>query len=713
MRYIVSILFICILFMIQGCTDDSLVGPDENLEPPGPSVTITSIPKGTDVLGDIMILAIIRNVPDLMRSGIEIDGELTEFIGGADTAVQYNWVTESIEKGSTHRFQIIAQDSSYTRYPSDTLSLTVINGTFRVPEDIGTIQGAIDQAGHGDTILVSRGIYTENLDFKRKRLVISSEYLFTGDSLDIIQTIIDGNASDPVVKISGSVDERALLAGFTIQNGNSSYGGGIQCFNETKLRLHDLRIINNSAAYGAGIYLERNADVEIKRAYIANNTAQSKGGGLICFISKPHISDSIIEQNIAGSYGGGLYFEQSEGYELSNLQILQNQGSSGGGVYSWGCSGTMSDINYVENSSQFYGAALYSYYDSLQLSGIDCRLNTSEAEYGEAFYFRYSTIDLDEFSIEGNLCQGISSTYSKVSIANGSIIGNNGHGVSAHVSENIIQNVNITENMGSGVSLGGDAISTYASSAEIYDSKLSGNTAEYGGGIRTWSGGVDLVLNGVTIDSNIALVDGGGIYLQFMPYSGIEFKQLDIHHNLAGNQGGGIHIGNSPLSSPTVIFENNLIYENIAEARGGGLHLQRSGNFNIRNSTFSGNEAPEGSAISSFPSTGIILENSIVYAGSLPSIYVVDDMWSKDTVSVNYSMVEGGESSVSLMEDAVVLWGTGNLDSNPLFVDESSGDFHLSSNSPCVDAGDPISFSNDSDGTRNDMGAFGGPGGNW
>lgn len=53
--------------------------------------------------------------------------------------------------------------------------------------------------------------------------------------------------------------------------------------------------------------------------------------------------------------------------------------------------------------------------------------------------------------------------------------------------------------------------------------------------------------------------------------------------------------------------------------------------------------------------------------------------------------------------------GEHDISNDPLFVDAGSGDFHLQSGSPCVDAGDPDSQFNDPDGSRNDMGAFGGP----
>jgi hypothetical protein len=49
--------------------------------------------------------------------------------------------------------------------------------------------------------------------------------------------------------------------------------------------------------------------------------------------------------------------------------------------------------------------------------------------------------------------------------------------------------------------------------------------------------------------------------------------------------------------------------------------------------------------------------------------------------------------------------GTGNIYSDPLFVDPGNGDYHLQSTSPCKDAGDPASPL-DPDGTIADMGAY-------
>jgi hypothetical protein len=57
--------------------------------------------------------------------------------------------------------------------------------------------------------------------------------------------------------------------------------------------------------------------------------------------------------------------------------------------------------------------------------------------------------------------------------------------------------------------------------------------------------------------------------------------------------------------------------------------------------------------------------------------------------------------------------GTGNVESDPRFADAAGEDFTLTSLSPAIDVGNPAAGYNDVDGTRNDMGAYGGPSGAW
>jgi len=74
-------------------------------------------------------------------------------------------------------------------------------------------------------------------------------------------------------------------------------------------------------------------------------------------------------------------------------------------------------------------------------------------------------------------------------------------------------------------------------------------------------------------------------------------------------------------------------------------------------------------------------------------------------ISVSYSNIEGGRDAINDHEGDQITWGEGNISEDPLFVDPDNGDYHLSENSPCIDAGDPEA-PEDPDGTRADMGVF-------
>ena len=76
-------------------------------------------------------------------------------------------------------------------------------------------------------------------------------------------------------------------------------------------------------------------------------------------------------------------------------------------------------------------------------------------------------------------------------------------------------------------------------------------------------------------------------------------------------------------------------------------------------------------------------------------------------------MVVNGEYEIGYKNQwnyaAILLNGVGDISADPLFVDLANDIYLLSENSPSVDMGNPDAQYNDLDGTRDDMGAFGGP----
>ena len=182
-----------------------------------------------------------------------------------------------------------------------------------VPDEQATIQDAINAASPGNTILVSQGIYRENIDFMGKDIKVHS--------LDgPIKTIIDGDRAGTAVTFSSGETEDAVLDGFTIQNGSGTFvtlpylgagfytGGGIFCGSSAPT-ITNCMITNNYAYLGGGIYL-RASTPTIMNCMIVRNRATGfihGGGALYLEDSSPTITHCTVGSNFAGQYGGGIF----------------------------------------------------------------------------------------------------------------------------------------------------------------------------------------------------------------------------------------------------------------------------------------------------------------------------------------------------------------------------------------------------------------------
>lgn len=117
--------------------------------------------------------------------------------------------------------------------------------TINVPADQPTIQAAIDVAQNGDTVLVAPGTYYENINFRGKAITVKSS---DGPSA----TIIDGSANGSVVTFNSGESSDAVLSGFTIQNGWSTWGAGIEISDSSPIILGNT-IKGNQGETGLGI----------------------------------------------------------------------------------------------------------------------------------------------------------------------------------------------------------------------------------------------------------------------------------------------------------------------------------------------------------------------------------------------------------------------------------------------------------------------------
>jgi hypothetical protein len=207
-----------------------------------------------------------------------------------------------------------------------------------------TVQEGINAASDGDTVIVARGTYVENIHFDGKNIILRSTNPL--DPSILARTVIDGSRSGSVVAFDGTEDETCVLSGFTIRNGHSSEsGGGIRggtwesCTHAT---ISHNTITDNSAQIGAGLHF---CDGLIEFNNITGNSAQVFGGGLAhC---QGVIRNNTIRDNSVVILGGGL--AHCEGTVQNNI-VCGNSADEGGGLFH--CCGIVENNTIYGNSAR-------------------------------------------------------------------------------------------------------------------------------------------------------------------------------------------------------------------------------------------------------------------------------------------------------------------------------------------------------------------------
>lgn len=214
--------------------------------------------------------------------------------------------------------------------------------TITVPADQPTIQSAINAAVSGDTVLVSPGTYTENLDFQGKAITVTSA---SGPSV----TIIDGGAKGPVVSFHSGELRSSVLSGFTLRNGGGeptptlAGGGGVYVVNSAPTISNN--IITANACHG--VWVQTGAALiegnEINTTTGAADNCEFSGSGILLSggatlgtgsqqVSNNVVIGNTIEQNTTANYydGGGIYLWTVEG-AIVESNVIRNNATTGQG----------------------------------------------------------------------------------------------------------------------------------------------------------------------------------------------------------------------------------------------------------------------------------------------------------------------------------------------------------------------------------------------
>ena len=227
----------------------------------------------------------------------------------------------------------------------------------------------------------------------------------------------------------------------------------------------------------------------------------------------------------------------------------------------------------------------------------------------------------------------------------------------------------------------GGGLNAYQAHPTLTDVVIAGNSSAQGGGIVAyWYG--SLVLDHVLVTDNSATAYGGGMAISTS--TTVTATHLVVANNTSTSLGGGIYA----CCSASVTVDNGAVVGNAA-MWGGGICEDSGAHITLDSAVLIDNQASSGGG-------GVFSTNGTVY-------FTYSDVWGNTPEDVYGITHPAGVS--------------GNLSVDPLFIDTTpvaayDWDLHLDEASPLVNAGN-AAFSNP-DGTRCDMGAYGGPSaGDW
>jgi predicted outer membrane repeat protein len=241
--------------------------------------------------------------------------------------------------------------------------------------------------------------------------------------------------------------------------------------------------------------------------------------------------------------------------------------------------------------------------------------------------------------------------------------------------------------------------------AKLENVSFKNNTAtKSGGGLACWGfSSVDLFQ--VQFIRNTVLIDGGGLIVDNT--SECKLNNVLFSRNNCSSKGGAIYC-RGKMSAENVImrhnfaeygggmyserdwhakFNNILIENNYAKAIGGGIYFKSAFSPTLKNVTFSENRANQGTAIFCVDGSKIKLNSCILY-GLMPQQIVFSDTGNTNTISINYTNIQGNIGFIETNDNGTIEWGEGNLNRNPMFVGSGEHPYQLNDNSWLIDAGD-------------------------
>jgi len=375
------------------------------------------------------------------------------------------------------------------------------------------------------------------------------------------------------------------------------------------------------------------------------NGSATHGGGIYCLRSAPTIVDCVVTANTA-TYGGGMLNRESSPLVTDCIFSANTASEYGGGMHNYeGSHATVTACTFTGNSAG-YGAGMMNSESHPIVADCDFSGNIAAERGGGMENFDWSAPVVVRCNFDGN------------SAAAGGGMDNRKH------SHPIVTDSTFTANQATDPvsGAGGGMLNTVGSSPMVTGCDFVGNSAQAGGGMTNHH--ASPAVTRCVFEANQAAESGGGM-LNVSNHATV--SHCDFAGNMAVFSGGGLE----SIAASTTSVINCLFHGNAAPQ--GSAFLTDQGLSKVIHCTLSENTADAGAgAVQNLNGSYALLVNCILWNDAGGEIR--ND--GSSSAAVSHSCVDGGYP------------GTGNIDVDPLFVGPSTGDYHLSHASPCIDVGD-------------------------
>jgi L-ascorbate metabolism protein UlaG (beta-lactamase superfamily) len=362
---------------------------------------------------------------------------------------------------------------------------------------------------------------------------------------------------------------------------------------------------------------------------------------------------------------------------------------------------------------------------------VNCTFTKNSAVFGGGMNNMLGNPTIVNCTFSQNSRGGMTNDSSTVTLTNCAFTSNTMVGISNQLSSLTLTNCTFSENRGGGIASG------RRTTLNLSNCTFIRNSADIAGGGMV---GGTATLTNCTFIANEANQGGG------LQSSSSTLTNCTFIGNKARYWGGGMRSGSDDVVSHCTFSGNS------AEISGGAIVIGYNSDLLLTNCTLTGNWAQNGNAIASdnigsdLFLSNLKVTNCIIWDKN-------NEIWNDDgsSITISYSDIQGGQARIYDPYDRVVIWGQGNIDTDPLFADPGywadvndpnvivepnnpnnalwvNGDYHLKSEagrwdpvseswvvddvtSPYIDAGDPnnpVGDEPEPNGGRINMGAYGG-----